>query len=427
MGTQQEPNRKREGVILIWIAVLAMVLVGISGLAVDAAHMYFVGHQLQVTADAAARAGAYIVHRDPADVQAFVREVVAENTALGEELQLADEDIEIGLYTPSDVPGEVGTFTVTGESPNAVRVTARRTEGSLSGPVPTYFGRIFFVDTLNVSRFAIAQQSGGAGAGLIVLHSDTPCALHMDSNARIRVGNGAVQVNSSATNGLCMDSNSEIDSGAVNVSGGARMRGNARMTGTLNEGVSPLDDPLADLPVPSTGTDRGSVRLDSNSRRTIEPGYYSGGIKLDSNSSLYLNPGVYVLDGVGLVLRSNTSIRGEGVSIYVKNDINAGSRTYVRSNGWMDLTPPSTGPYKDVVLWQSRANTNDMVINSNGHMNVEGAVYLPNPNSTAHLNSNGDVFGNTVLAHRVHLDSNAEVVVEGGVLFGNPRGAYLVR
>ncbi|MFW5923590.1 MAG: hypothetical protein ACOCSQ_04325, partial [Planctomycetota bacterium] len=83
--------------------------------------------------------------------------------------------------------------------------------------------------------------------------------------------------------------------------------------------------------------------------------------------------------------------------------------------------------YRDVVLWQSRTNTNDVVIRSNGWVNIAGAVYIPSTEATLYMHSNGQVIGNAVLAHRIHLDSNARVVIDDMGLFGSPTGSYLVR
>ena len=417
----------RKGIVLIWVAVLAFLIVGISGLAVDAAYMFFAGHQLQVAADSAARAGAIIVHRDSGEVQQLCRDVALQNIAAGEPVQLSGDDIELGVYTPPESLGSEGTFVVTLDSPNAVKVTARRTTGSPGGPVGIFFGRIFGKDTVNVSRFAIGVQDLSGGAGLIVLHANDPCSLDMDSNARILVNNGGLQVNSDHNQALCMDSNAAIQASPVNVVGGSRLRSNANVSGALSEGASVLDDPLADLPVPVPGPDLGEIALESNETRTVDPGYYSGGINLDSNTVLNLNPGLYVLDGVGLKMRSNTSLRGTGVTIYVKNEVNPAAAIDIDSNGDIELTPPESGPYENVVLWQARDNTNDAVINSNGYVDVKGALYISNPTATLHMDSNGQVIGNAVLAHKIHMDSNAEISIDETGLFGLPSSSYLVR
>ncbi len=73
-------------------------------------------------------------------------------------------DVVVGRYNRL-----TRTFTPTTEIPNALKVVARRTEDSLGGPVSLNFGPIANVDTVNISRLAIAIATGGTGAGLIAL------------------------------------------------------------------------------------------------------------------------------------------------------------------------------------------------------------------------------------------------------------------
>ena len=66
----------------------------------------------------------------------------------------AASDVFVGNYNRG-----TATFTANTSPYNAVKVIARRTTGSANGPLPLIFGRIFGVNTAEVSRTAIAMNS----------------------------------------------------------------------------------------------------------------------------------------------------------------------------------------------------------------------------------------------------------------------------
>ena len=191
---------------MTWIALAGLLLIAMVGLGLDTAQGLLVGHQLQNAADAASLAGALVVKanvvlgtRDRADQLALA------NKAAGEPVQLSrneandpEGDIVLGRYdrqlrtfNPNPTPSVM----------NAVKVVARRTQGSPGGPLPTLFGRSFGVNTVGVSRSAIAVSAGTTGAGMLVLCPDCECALKFGGTGDLVLqsdfgwtGNTAIQV-----------------------------------------------------------------------------------------------------------------------------------------------------------------------------------------------------------------------------------------
>jgi len=156
----------RRAISAIWVALLAMVLIIMVGLAIDTAWVLWVAYQLQVTAD----------------VQ-LVRN----------EANLADGDVVIGEYMIADK-----TFTPTLSEPNAVKAVARRTTDSPNGPVPLIFGPIIGIDSWDVTRYAIAVSGGGKNIGLIVLNPSQPKALNLQGNPTLNIDRRGIQVNSTS-------------------------------------------------------------------------------------------------------------------------------------------------------------------------------------------------------------------------------------
>ncbi len=133
---------------------------------------------------------------------------------------------------------------------------------------------------------------------------------------------------------------------------------------------------------PSTSglTSYGSESLSGNSSATIKPGIYSQ-ITVSGNGTLTLNSGLYIIEGGGFSVSGNASVTGSGVTIF-----NAGSKypstggTYgsitLSGNGSYNLTPPTTGTYAGIVIFQPRDNTKALTISGNAS-GMTGTIYAP--------------------------------------------------
>ncbi|MEQ8210370.1 MAG: VWA domain-containing protein [Lacipirellulaceae bacterium] len=124
------------------IAFLLPVLLIFLGFAVDLAYMQNARMELRAATDAAARAGATELSRTENVNQARLKALnVAEaNMVAGAPLKLAASDVEIGRAIP-DSNGR-WVFTPNATPPNSVRVNGRRNQGSVSGTIPLFFGKI---------------------------------------------------------------------------------------------------------------------------------------------------------------------------------------------------------------------------------------------------------------------------------------------
>jgi len=177
---------------MIMVAIFLPLFIGIAALAIDIGHLYTTRSELQNVADAAALAGARYIGdqylNDPnryengftkEEILEVVNEVAKKNKASNVEIEIEEdpkEGILIGNWVPSVSVEDVGklidittdpvTFNVGVEnldSPDAVRVIARRTDDSVNSAVVNFFSSIFGIDTSNItSRKAIAALSGPA-------------------------------------------------------------------------------------------------------------------------------------------------------------------------------------------------------------------------------------------------------------------------
>jgi hypothetical protein len=133
---------------------LLIALFGMVAFSVDVAYMHLTRAKLRSAVDAAARAASETLSRtnDVNAARAAAQSVALANHVAGEPLILEDEDIVPGTVA-ANVSG-AWTFTEGGPNLNGVRVQGRRIDGSPSGPVNLFFGRV-----LGVYDFEPVQSS----------------------------------------------------------------------------------------------------------------------------------------------------------------------------------------------------------------------------------------------------------------------------
>ena len=411
------PNKNQpKGIALIWVALTIVIIVGFVGFTLDVAYGLWVAHQLQNAADAAALAGAQQVKFDLADTRQAAVDIALLNFAAGEPVRLdpngandPDGDVVIGRYSR-----ETDEFTPNLQSPNAVKVVARRTDESLGGPVFTIFARIFGISTVNISREAVAVSGGGTGAGLIALNPEDRWSLRVHGTATLTVDGGPIFVNSDNTNAVRANGDVVIDAPELNVTGDARFSGGAEFEGDLNTGTTPIPDPLALLPAPtwSPASDLGTVSVTGNEDVQLVPGFYSGGISAN-NGTVTLVPGIYILDGEGLNITGNTIFTAEGVMFYITGT----GRLDLTGTGDIRITPPDpdlydypdVGTYEGVSIFQDRDNTNEARIIGTSFLDLEGTLYFSS--AKIELGGTGDGFGNQLIADKIEVGGTGVITI----------------
>jgi Flp pilus assembly protein TadG len=160
----------RPGNAVTLVAVMSTVLIGFAALAIDVGMLYDVRVELQRTADAAALAGASKLLSDDllkggsnvSDMlqaaQQAAQSIAALNPVQNASPQVIAADIRAGYFNNMNNLSEAINF----NSPtqyNTVQVTVRR-DGSANGPVPLIFGRIFGLNSANVTATAAAAYKG---------------------------------------------------------------------------------------------------------------------------------------------------------------------------------------------------------------------------------------------------------------------------
>ena len=150
-GRSKRPDRR--AVTLVFSVVLILLILGMVAFGLDVGYMVLVRTQLQVAADSSATAAAANLGRPVEELNAAAKQFANYHHAGGANVSLATEDIELGIWD-----SKKRTFTPTGGTGNAVRVTARRDLNS-GGQAPLFFARVFGHTGFDVSASAVAMAN----------------------------------------------------------------------------------------------------------------------------------------------------------------------------------------------------------------------------------------------------------------------------
>lgn len=433
-----QPSRRAErGAVVLVIAVLAVVLLGFIGLAIDTGHVSTAASQLQAAADAAALAGAQQLSWEASSNGSFplTRQAAVScggaNEAAGMAVVLQanaanapDGDVVVGTWDATS-----SSFVPNTSSPNAVKVTARRTQASSGGPLGLLFGGLFGVSSSDVARSAIATWDAVENSMVHVNHPSAAGALSMNGTTLLDVGGGKVMVNSCDPSAIKLVGSAELVAASVATNGGADAPAGA-IQGTLEEWVPTQPDPLAhilpdtysftslrsSLPKPKGGS--GSITASG----TYSPGYYPKGINIKSSTVVTLNPGTYVFASTAK-LAGSARLQGEGVTLL----FDAGVNLSVSGSASMVLTPPASGDFEGLALMFHRNNTSSKAcsLGGGGTFDIEGSVYVPAGTLELHGTSQFQDFGQLV-CDKLSVRGTSEITGLNVVPPNNGGSVYLV-
>jgi hypothetical protein len=276
--------------------------------------------------------------------------------------------------------------------------------------MPTYFIRVVFNGPGRANARAVAglEVADASGAGLLVLNPQTPSALSVTGNASVNVNGAGVVVNSSHSVAVTGTGNAELNATDIDIGGSYSLSGNAEINGSISTGVAPTPDPLDDLPAPDPASlplqSASPLSFSGSGSYTLLPGRYVGGVSASGRVTITLLPGVYYMDEGGLSMSGRTSLSGPGVMIYSERSIS------LTGSGAVTLTPPMSGTYRGMALFQDRNTTTPTItLTGNGAFNVNGTIYAPQASITVTGNGGVNNLGSQIIGDRVTLTGNASI------------------
>jgi hypothetical protein len=446
------PHRCRRGAVTPLVAILIIPLMCFVAIAVDGGMLLTERRRAQATTDAAAMAAACVLYDNYPTDQGQGK--------VGNPIDAALTVASANGYTND------GTTSV-------VTVNLPPTYGPYTGlpgyveVIVTYyqsraFAGIFGAGPLPVMARAVARGAWvDPNAGVIVLDYSGKGTLNTQGNGAFTEIGGKVIVNSNNPSAALDTGNGIMKAPEFDITGGYAVTGGGSMvtsptSNNILTGTHPTPDPLAYLPVPSqpaaanvltkgnsvapTNTNVSYTLPDGtvqtyNNVYILSPGSYGGpaqpGLPNFTSGDLvilqqasaggqgiyYLTSGGFNANGASIIMDPGTS---GGVMFYnAGTGTNDGFNIAGNSNGYISISPPTSGIYQGLTLFQARNAPEDVQIQGNGSFNIYGTFYA----SDATLKIAGNGAQSNIGSQYVSLDLSITGNGNVGIVYQGPKVA----
>ena len=353
----------RRGATLIVFAAGAVALLGIAGLAVEAASWYFTKRDMQNAADMAAESGivSYLAGDDNGDSSHATSKRQARTAAATK-----------GYVTGSGATVSVNIPPLSG----SYQGQAKAVEVIITQTPQEYFSALF----LPVSPSIVARAVAAAATGPCIIGLNRTASGTVDFKNNNVSSNPKCEVvsDSSSSTGLTMGNNSTIAGPAIVVGQWSLSNGVSVGPGS-QQNAALVPDPFASTVFPSepsatappsgcTGGN-GAVCTLSNSGGLV---HYSA-TSVGNNGSITLTgAGVYYFDSISLGNSASLTATA-GATVILDGAMSIGSG----GGPTISITAPSSGATKGLALVGNPNNSFTQTFENNLSLQIEGAIYFP--------------------------------------------------
>lgn len=426
------------GQALILIALAAIGLFAIAGLAIDGSAKYSDRRHAQNAADTAALAGGLVKTNL---LTANQTDQVCSTAATPPYSSFCQQIID-AAWASASANGYDGMLS------NDVEVYSPPISGAYAGKMPyvqvvinsnqnTYFARVIGINQMhnNVKAVAFSGKGGslGYGASVVAMNPNPNCSsgsgsgggsFDVGGNGEIHLTGGGMYVNSNASCAYSQSSCSVILTGTVGISSaGSSDNINQSCTGislTETTGQTQILVPdeiyFPERPMECTTAAPSPTNNPPGSDTwIIHPGYYTdfpqAGL-IGANKEIYMESGVYCVNGdvhwsgATFDLLDGTS----GVTIYITN----GHDFSLSINSPIYLDASDSGDYQGylIILEGSHTVHPNCTINGGSYLEVNGTIYAPYCNITVNGdNSTDSEFNAQIIGWDVKLNGGNLITI----------------
>ena len=238
-----------------------------------------------------------------------------------------------------------------------------------------YFLLGYFRKNPQIRVTAAASLSSETPVCMIALDPSTSRAVDIVDDASLLADGCAAFSNSTAKDGLYVESKASVKS-AYTCSAGGFGSGVSVFSPAPTTDCPPVPDPLDKRLQPIVGSCDYTDYSVKKATVTISPGVYCNGLLIDNNAVVTMKPGVYIIKGGKLETKNNGSLTGDGVTIFF-----TGKDGSMELDGSTitNLKAPDSGPTAGLLLFQDRAMAlTEYEISSKSAAQLLGTIYLPN-------------------------------------------------
>jgi Flp pilus assembly protein TadG len=398
---------RRRGTVAILVAVTLVLLISFLAIALDGGLLLHNRRVAQAAADAAALAAAdslYLNYQanagsDPGNQARNAALAVAAANGFGNDRSSTDVDVYI--------PPQSG-FAANKAGYAEVVVTYNQPRG---------FSNILGTGPLPVTARAVATGRWSPFRdGILVLDPSASGSLSSSGTGGVNIVNADIIVDSNSPSAAISTGGATLTAQNFYITGvpGTSTSGGGAFNGTIWSGQRPTPDPLAYLPEPDPNTmilqSNNPTHASGPQTLNLQPGVYRGGITISGQASLNLAPGIYYMDGGGFSFTGLGNLTAPGVMIVNAPHSNS-DRININGNGAINLSPPTSGIYTGISLWQIRSSTNEVDVSGNGGSQMTGTFYAQHGLLKVTGNGGNDVLGSQYISYDVNLGGNGVFTV----------------
>jgi hypothetical protein len=420
------------GQALILIALAAVGLFGVTGLAIDGSARFSDRRHAQNAADAAALSGALAYGNltadpvydadgnltSPIDWKINAKNIADDNGYDGDHVR---SEVQVYLCSEHDATCGAGYA----GSTQYVQVI-------ITSHVKTYFARVLGIfETQNVVQAIALAKRGGPlyeGNSIVALnpHSSCPGSLRVGGSGTITLDGGGILVNSDSADCAfeqqgCSMNLEFINGGGITSSGTDNVDFDACYSGSpstpsygAGQIVFPTDLEIPDEPAECDVSTPGWFNSDATTTY-LHPGRWNefppksgGGITVRDH--MYMYPGIYCVNNVvkltdqHLILTSDST---DGVTIYIRPGYD-----FSIQNGEFHLFASKSGEYQGyliIVASNFSGSPDTCVIDGNSHDEYTGTIYAPYCNLTINGTADATAYNGQIIAYEVKLNGSSSM------------------
>lgn len=398
---------EEDGAVIVLLALFLVAICASAALAIDIGNLAQTRQHAQSAVDAAALSGASLLAagESAAAVVTAAESYLQENYAgLGASdwNGCSASSTPGGFAAPANAGEDCITFNAALSAIN-VALPPRVVSDGLAQAVGLSSSTVF--------ASAAAMVSAGVAPCALCLLSPSGVTLSDTGSGSVQVsdvaGNAGIAVDSQGTPAATITGSGTIDAPAIGIAGTDRVTGSGRFRPAPTQGIAPVPDPLAALPLPPQvtgasippGTCRltgsgtqvfsagacGSVAVVGSGSATIAPGVYSS-ITLTGSGNLTLEPGTYVITGA-LSDTGSGALAGQGAGVLLYFTCATGSAVTPCANGQaggalsltgsgsVTLAPATSGPLAGLTVLYDRNDTATLKLTGSGSLALSGTLY----------------------------------------------------
>lgn len=402
-----QPKQKRNGNVAVIIAVCLTLLIGFAAFSLDGGLIQHNRRSAQAAADAAALAAAAELFVNYPTYSGIDVTGSAATKAKSNAASNGFDNDGVTNKVIVNIPPKTGMF---------------KNKAGYAEVLIEYYQKRAFSKVWGSSDVKITGRAVAIGAwapfrnGILVLNPVEPAALNNNGNGLMRVVNADVIDNSKAPDGATATGSGTLEAPIFYLAGnpGYSTSGSGTFNGVIKSNTPPTPDPLAYLlpPDPTKMTMQSKNPTNtSNGVTTLYPGVYKGGIHASGQSTLVMMPGIYYMDEGGFEFTGQGNLEAIGVMIYTKPKQTSDTVT-ISGIGSIKWSPPTSGPYTGIALWQERSSTNTVTISGNGTSQMTGTFYAQHGMLAVSGNGAGDVLGSQYISDKVNLGGNGNFDID---------------